>query len=95
GQARLDQLTERIHSMSQATESVTTLADQVQNGSQEQARAMQEIGNALVRMQALTEKTSANAQEGSAVGERLSAESQALEEVVERLDTLVGAGSGE
>jgi len=95
GQARLDQLTERIHSMSQATESVTTLADQVQNGSQEQARAMQEIGSALVQMQSLTEKTSVNAQQGSAVGERLSAESKALEEVVERLDTLVGSGSGE
>lgn len=95
GQVRLDQLTERIHSMSQATESVTTLADQVHNGSQEQARAMQEIGNALVQMQSLTEKTSVNAQQGSAVGERLSAESKALEEVVEQLDTLVGAGSGE
>lgn len=95
GQVRLDQLTERIHSMSQATESVTTLADQVQSGSQEQVRAVQEIGNALVQMQSLTEKTAANAQEGTAVGERLSAESKALEEVVERLDTLVGAGDGQ
>src|SRR5579872_2483809 len=93
GQARLDQLTERIHSMSQATESVTTLADQVQTGSQEQARAMQEIGNALLQMQSLTEKTTSNAQQGTAVGERLSTESKALEEVVERLDTLVGGRS--
>jgi methyl-accepting chemotaxis protein len=94
GQSRLDELTERIHSMSQATESVTTLADQVQRGSQEQARAMQEIGAALIQMQCLTEKTAANAQQGTAVGERLSTESKALEEVVERLDALVGSRCG-
>ena len=90
GQARLDQLTERIHSMSQATESVTSLADQVQSGSQEQARAMQEIGAALVRMQSVTEKTAANAQQGTTVGERLSAEFKGMEEVVARLSALVG-----
>ncbi len=44
---------------------------------------------------AVADIEAAKAQEGSAVGERLSAESKALEEVVERLNTLAGAGSGE
>jgi methyl-accepting chemotaxis protein len=91
GQARLDQLTQHIRAMSQATESVTKLAEQVQCGSQEQAQAMQQIESALVQMRSATEKTTANAQQGSAIGERLSVESKALEDVVERLDSLVGS----
>jgi methyl-accepting chemotaxis protein len=91
GQARLDQLTQHIRAMSQTTDSVTQLAEQVQSGSQEQALAMQQIEMALVQMRSATEKTAANAQQGTAVGERLSVESKALEDVVERLDSLVGS----
>ncbi len=90
GQTHLDQLTERIQSIAKGTEAVTTLADQVQTGSLEQAQAMQEIGKALAHMQTLTEKTAANAEESAAVGERLSGESKSLHCVVQRLDALVG-----
>jgi methyl-accepting chemotaxis protein len=90
GQTHLDQLTERIRSIAQGTEAVTTLADQVQTGSLEQAQAMQEIGKALAHMQSITETTAANAEESAAVGERLSGESKSLYGVVQRLDALVG-----
>jgi len=93
GKSRLDQLTERIRHIAHETESITTLADEVQSGSREQAQALQEIGKALLQMQATTEKTAANAEQGAAVGARLSAESKTLEGVVERLDAMVG-GSG-
>ncbi|MBZ5610396.1 MAG: methyl-accepting chemotaxis protein [Acidobacteriia bacterium] len=94
GKARLDQLAARIRSMAQGTEAITTLSDQVQNGSQEQARAMEQIGKALMQMQSVTEKTASNAQESSQVGERLSSESSTLEDAVRRLELLVGCCSG-
>lgn len=90
GQTHLDQLTERILSIARGTEAVTTLADQVQSGSLDQAQSMREIGKALVHMQSMTEKTAANAEESAGVGERLSGESKSLQSVVERLDALVG-----
>jgi methyl-accepting chemotaxis protein len=90
GSTRLDTLTGHIHSIAQRTEAVTALADQVQTGSVEQARALEEIGNALTRMQSITEKTAANAEQSAAVGERLNEESQDLRSVVEKLDALVG-----
>jgi methyl-accepting chemotaxis protein/methyl-accepting chemotaxis protein-1 (serine sensor receptor) len=93
GKARLDQLTARIRSMAQGTEAVTTLADQVQIGSREQALATEQIGTALIEMRSVTEKTAANAQESAAVGERLSTESKAFEDVVAHLDSLVGVRS--
>lgn len=91
GQSRLDQLTERIRNISTETEAITALAEQVQNGSLQQAQAMEEIGKALLRMQSNTEKTAANAQQSSAIGAQLNTESKALEGVVERLDQLVGS----
>jgi methyl-accepting chemotaxis protein len=86
----LDELTSHIRSIAQGTEAVAALAEQVQNGSLEQERAMQEIGGALVRMQSVTQKAAANAQQSAETGERLSAESNALRGVVEGLDALVG-----
>jgi methyl-accepting chemotaxis protein/methyl-accepting chemotaxis protein-1 (serine sensor receptor) len=95
GKERLDQLAGRIRAMAQGTEAITTLADQVQNGSQEQARATEQIGKALTQMQAITERTAANAQQGAEVGERLNSESQTLEEAVRRLESLVGCCLGQ
>jgi methyl-accepting chemotaxis protein/methyl-accepting chemotaxis protein-1 (serine sensor receptor) len=90
GKAELDRLTERIRSIEQATEAVTTLADQVQTGSLEQAKAMEEIGAALTRMQTVTQETASNAEQGAAVGGRLHSGSKELLDVVQRLDSLVG-----
>src|ERR1022692_2253654 len=93
GQTHLDQLTDRIRSIAQGTESVTTLADLVESGSLQQAQSMQEIEKALVHMRSLTEKTASNAEESSGVGERLSGESKSLQSVVQRLDVMVGGSS--
>jgi methyl-accepting chemotaxis protein len=69
GKTRLDELTSHIRSITEGTEAVTALADQVQNGRLEQERAMQEIGGALVRMQSVTGKAAANAQQSAETGE--------------------------
>lgn len=90
GKARLDQLTSHIQSIAEGTEAVTTLAEQVQTGSREQERAMQEIGIAIERMRSVSEKAAANAEHSTETGERLNTESTALRGVVEGLDALVG-----
>lgn len=90
GQVHLDQLTERIRSIAQGTEAMTTLAAQVEKGSQDQARSMQEIEKALQHMQATTERTAANAEESAGVSEHLGAESKSLLGVVQRLEEMVG-----
>ena len=90
GNARLDQLTGHVHLIAERTETVTALAEEVQTGSLEQARAMEEIGGALMRMQAVTEQTAANADQSAVVGERLGTESKELQGAVEKLNDLVG-----
>jgi methyl-accepting chemotaxis protein len=90
GKERLDQLTTHIHSIAQGTEAVTALAEQVQTGSQEQERAMREIGAAIVRMRSVSEQAAANAEQNTETGGRLSEQSLALRGVVQGLDALVG-----
>jgi methyl-accepting chemotaxis protein/methyl-accepting chemotaxis protein-1 (serine sensor receptor) len=92
GKAELDRLTTRIRSIAEATGTVTTLADQVQTGSLQQAKAIEEIGSALTRMQAVTQATASTADQSAGVWERLRAEARALQDVVARLDVMVGGG---
>lgn len=93
GKERLDQLTSHIRAIAEGTEAVTALAQQVQAGTQEQERAMEEIGIALTRMHSSTETEAAHAQQNAETGERLNAESAQLQEMVEGLDALVGGES--
>ena len=92
GQTHLDKLGERIRAIAERTDRVTVLADQVQAGSAEQAQAMQQVGAALQQMQSMTERTATSAQAGADVGARLGGESKSLQDVVQRLNHLVGAG---
>ena len=78
--------------MTEATESVGSLSDRLQTGNREQARAMQEIEQALVQMRSVTERTATNAHHGSEAGDPLSTESKALREIVDRFDAMVGVG---
>jgi methyl-accepting chemotaxis protein len=89
GKTRLDELAAGIQSITDATTTVSTLADEVRTGSREQSRAMEEIERALVRISDVTQKAASNAEESAAAGNDLTAESKALGEVVERLSALV------
>jgi len=91
GSSTLDALSVHFQTIAKQTEAVASFAEQVQSGSLEQARAMDEIEKALSRMASVTEKTAENAEQSSAVGERLDSESHDLRSVVARLDALVGS----
>ena len=69
-----------------------TLVDEVNLGSQEQARGIEQIGKAITQMEQVTQKTAANAEESAAAAEELNAQSETLKDIVERLTALVGGG---
>jgi len=92
GRERVDRLATHIRVITEGTHNVTVLAEQVQTGSLEQARAMEEIGVALERMQSATNETASKAEQSAETGERLSEQASALQNVVDGMDALVGAG---
>lgn len=75
-------------------EQVKRLVDEVQVGSQEQARGLDQISNAVSQMEQLTQKSAASAEESASASEQLTAQADTLRSVVGDLIALVGATGG-
>jgi len=92
GKTKVDQVAAAIRAITGEVASVKTLVDEVNLGSQEQARGTDQIGKAITLMEQVTQKTAANAEESAAAADELTAQSESLKEVVERLTAMVGGG---
>ncbi len=96
GKTKVDQVAEAIHAITEESGKIKTLVDEVNLGSQEQARGMEQIARAISQMEQVTQKTASSAEESASAAEELTAQSQALKEVAKQLTALVGgAGSVE
>jgi methyl-accepting chemotaxis protein/methyl-accepting chemotaxis protein-1 (serine sensor receptor) len=93
GKAKVDQVANSIRTITDDAAKIKILVDEVNVGSQEQARGISQIGTALAQMEEVTQKTAANAEESAAAAQELNAQSEALKAVVERLSALVSSRS--
>ncbi len=62
--------------MRQVTEraiQIQRLSNEVNSGSEEQARAIEQISKAILQLQPVTQQTAASAEEGASAGARMSA----------------------
>jgi len=89
----------RVNDVSKAMEANVTIAakiggqiDEVSIGSQEQTRGVEQIAKAIVQMEQVTQSSAANAEECASAAEELSAQSETLKDIVERLTAMVGGG---
>ena len=78
-----------IRAITEETAKVKTLVDEVNLGSQEQSRGIEQIGKAITQMEQVTQKTAANAEESAAAAEELNAQSETMKDIVERLTAMV------
>ncbi len=90
----VDQVAAAMHAITEAAAKVKTLVDEVNLGSQEQARGIEQIAKAITQMEQVTQKTAANAEESASAAEEMNAQSETLKAVVERLTDMVGGGQG-
>jgi len=93
GRAKLQKVTEVILSITGSASKVKTLIDEVNLGSQEQARGIEQISKAVSQMDSVTQNTAASAEEGASASEELSAQAEALKSIVVGLQSLVGKPS--
>ena len=91
GQERLDEVAVAISAITENTDKVKLLVDEVNRGSHEQARGMEQITNAIAQMQQVTQKTAASAEESASAGQQLDAQSSSFRAVVNRLTELIDA----
>ena len=79
GKSKVDQVAAAIREITEESTTIKTLVDEVNLGSQEQARGMEQIGKAITQMEQVTQKTAANAEESASAAEELNAQSESLE----------------
>lgn len=93
GKLRLDEVAASITRVFESASRMRLVANEVHVGSQEQARGIEQIARAITQMQQVTQSTAASAEEGASAGEEMSAQAQTLQDSVEHLRELVGAGT--
>jgi methyl-accepting chemotaxis protein len=94
GQTTVDQVTAAIRAITAESAKVKTLVDEVNLGSDEQARGIEQIGKAITQMEQVTQKTAASAEECASAAEELDAQSETLKDIVGQLTAMVGGGEG-
>jgi methyl-accepting chemotaxis protein len=90
GNARLDQMAGAVRAMTESSVRVKGLVDEVNLGSQEQARGMDQISRAVLQMEKVTQRTAAGAEESAAAGGQLDGHAGELRGLVHEMRAMVG-----
>jgi methyl-accepting chemotaxis protein len=91
GQHKLDEVAAAITAITEDTDKVKILVDEVGLGSQEQVRGLEQITAAIAQMEQVTQNTAAGAEQSAAAGQQLDAHSDSLCVIVDRLKGFVGS----
>ncbi|MEI9977111.1 MAG: cache domain-containing protein [Ignavibacteriota bacterium] len=89
GTAKLGEVAKAVNGITDSATKVKSLIDQVNLGSQEQAREIAQVSRAIVEMERLTQVTAASAEQSASASERMSAQAEAMKGVISQLAVLV------
>ena len=89
GQTKVDAVAGAIRTISAEAAQVKTLVDEVYLGSEEQAKGIDQIGKAIARMEQLTQKTAATAQESASAATEMNGQAASMQEVANRLTIML------
>lgn len=89
GGKRLDEVAKAVSRVTEVSEKVRILIDEIGSGSQEQAKGIGQITTALRQMDQVTQQSAAGAEENAAAGADLQTQSASLARIVERLSVIL------
>jgi methyl-accepting chemotaxis protein len=90
GKIRLDEVAISMRQVTDSAVQVQRLSNEVNSGSEEQARAIEQISRAILQIQQVTQQTAASAEEGASAGAQMSAEAEHLQSAVNRMRAMLG-----
>jgi methyl-accepting chemotaxis protein len=90
GQEKLKDVATAIAAITEDAGKVKELIDEINLGSQEQARGMDQITSAMTQMEQITQKNAAGAEQSAAAGMQLDSQSDSLRSVLKSLAEFVG-----
>ena len=94
GSRRLGEVSSAIGSITEQSAQVKVLVDEIHSGSREQSRGIEQVAGAISQMQQVTQSAAASAEESAAAGKELSSHAESLHQLVQELNSMVGAGGG-
>ena len=89
GKTKVDQVAGSILAMTEEISKVKILVDEINLGSIEQSRGIEQISQAIVRMEQVTQSSAAGAEQGAAAAQHLHAQAESMKGVVQRLTHMV------
>ncbi|MCU0228502.1 MAG: methyl-accepting chemotaxis protein [Bryobacterales bacterium] len=89
GSGKLGEVAAAIQKITVSASAVKALVDEVNMGSQEQARGFDQIAKAIVQMEQVTHQVAANAEEGASASEQLNAQAETVDQIVGELSAMV------
>ena len=92
GRIKVNRVAVSLHTITAEASKVKVLVEEINLGSVEQTKGIDQIGRAITQMEQVTQTSAANAEEGAAAAEELSAQAKAMQNVVEALRTMVDGG---
>jgi methyl-accepting chemotaxis protein/methyl-accepting chemotaxis protein-1 (serine sensor receptor) len=95
GTQKLNQMAVAIKSITESTVEVKRLVEEVNSGSQEQARGIEHIASAMTQMEQVTQQAAANAEESASASETMSSQAETMTQVVQQLVSMVGGSQKE
>ncbi|HLI86252.1 MAG TPA: methyl-accepting chemotaxis protein [Bryobacteraceae bacterium] len=90
GSRKLDNVAKSINQITESTLQVKTLIDEIDAGSQEQSRGIEQIARAVGTMETMTQQGAAGAEQSAAASEELASQASSLCSMVDRLRGLLG-----
>ena len=90
GKVKVDYVATGIQAITEQSLRVKALVDEVNLGSQEQAKGIEQVAKAITQMEQVTQTTAASAEEGASAASELTAQSEAVKDVVSQLAAMVG-----
>jgi hypothetical protein len=89
GGARLDEVAKAVGRVTEVSEKVKVLIDEISSGSLEQAKGTNQITSALRQMDQVTQQSAAGAEENAAAGEDLQTQWESLDKIIQRLTSML------
>jgi methyl-accepting chemotaxis protein len=89
GKAKVDQVAIAVRAITAESSKVKVLVDEINLGSVEQSRGIDQVGKAIAQMEQVTQSGAASAEEGAAAAEELNAQAEMMKDIVERMKAMV------
>jgi len=94
GKTKVGLVASSVQRMTDDFSKIKTLVDEVSHGSKEQTDGIGQVRKAISQMEQVSQSSAANAEEGAAAAEQLNAQSEALKDIVIRLNSMAGVDAG-